>query len=415
MLEGNLLFAQSGGPTAVINASAAGVILEARKHKDQIHHVYGAMNGIVGVFNEHFIDLDQESEEEILKLKHTPSSFLGSCRRKLVSPDKDPSDYEKLLEIFKKYNIRFFFYNGGNDSMDTCNKIAKFMAEKDYAFSCMGIPKTIDNDLACTDHSPGYPSAARYIATTMMEIAHDAVTYDIPQITVVEIMGRHAGWLTAASHLASVYDIGPDLIYVPERAFSQEAMIADVGRILKEKGKVMIALSEGIHNEEGVLMAEVFNKDIAKDAFGHAQLGGIGQILGQILEEKFKVKIRTIELSLMQRCAAHLASQLDIDECFKSGQMAVQKAVTGATALMPGFHRDPISRSYQTEIVMYPLDQVANAEDKLPDAYINEAGNGITDAFVDYLLPLIQGDLAFPYKDGLPDFAKLQMIQVPKL
>ncbi|MEG1609448.1 MAG: 6-phosphofructokinase, partial [Clostridia bacterium] len=329
LLKGALMFGQSGGPSSVINSSAAGVFTEALK-QDCITAVYGAAHGIRGVLQEEFYDMSKEDLSELMLLKNTPSSALGSVRYKLKDASVDETDYKRLLEVFKKYDIRYFFYNGGNDSMDTCNKISKYMKSSGWECRVMGVPKTIDNDLFGTDHCPGYASAAKYVATTMMELKLDANVYDTPMITVVEIMGRHAGWLTAAATLANVKGLGADLIYLPEVPFSKEKFLEDVAAKMKENdGKCMIAISEGISNAEGVLIAETLNENVAKDSFGHAQLGGVGTALANLCKEKFGSKTRAIEFSLMQRCGAHLASKVDVEEAFNSGAAAVKYAVNG--------------------------------------------------------------------------------------
>ena len=285
-LRGACIIGQSGGPTSVINASAYGVIRTALD-ADCITAVYGAANGIVGVLNDNLYDMSKEDAEELERMMYTPSSALGSCRYKIADPDVDDTDYKRILEIFKKYNVRYFFYNGGNDSMDTCNKISKYMMKVGYECRIMGVPKTIDNDLFGTDHCPGYASAAKYIATTCCEIYHDARVYDKGMITIIEIMGRHAGWLTAAASLASITGEAPDLIYLPERNFDMDKFLADVTRIYNENGKVIVAVSEGIHDAEGNLIAETASgTTAARDSFGHAQLGGLAASLSHIVKEK---------------------------------------------------------------------------------------------------------------------------------
>ncbi|MBN1891539.1 MAG: 6-phosphofructokinase [Clostridiales bacterium] len=410
-LKGNLMFGQSGGPTSVINASAAGVFIEALQHKDVIEKVYGAANGIVGILNERFYDMGQEDPEELEMLKYTPSSSLGSCRYKLADVNKDDSDYLRLLEVFKKYNIRYFLYNGGNDSMDTCNKISKFMQKSGYECRVMGVPKTIDNDLYGTDHCPGFASAAKYIATTTMEVYQDARVYDTGMICVIEVMGRHAGWLTAATRLASLKGCGPDLIYLPEVPFDIDEMIRDVKRIYEKTRKVIIAVSEGVQTKDGLFIPElVADDDVSVDSFGHKQLGGTALVLSDILKKETGAKVRGIELSLMQRCASHCASQTDIDEAYLAGQTAVLKALDGLTDYMVGFDRVP-GKEYKCEIDLIPLDEVANTEKKVPRDWITPAGNFVTEDFVDYALPLIQNETKQQIVDGLPRFAKLKKVQ----
>ncbi len=409
-LRGACIIGQSGGPTSVINASAYGVIRTALD-ADCITAVYGAANGIVGVLNDNLYDMSKEDAEELERMMYTPSSALGSCRYKIADPDVDDTDYKRILEIFKKYNVRYFFYNGGNDSMDTCNKISKYMMKVGYECRIMGVPKTIDNDLFGTDHCPGYASAAKYIATTCCEIYHDARVYDKGMITIIEIMGRHAGWLTAAASLASITGEAPDLIYLPERNFDMDKFLADVTRIYNENGKVIVAVSEGIHDAEGNLIAEIASgTTAARDSFGHAQLGGLAASLSHIVKEKTGAKVRGIELSLMQRCGAHIASQTDIDESFMAGKVAVESAINGITDKMVALDR--VSQNpYRCETKLIDLSAVANYEKKVPDEWINEEGNGILQGFIDYALPLIQGETKLQKENGLPRFAKLKKVK----
>ena len=410
-LVGNALLGQSGGPTSVINASAAGVFIEAL-NQENITGVFGAVHGIKGILEEDFIDISKEDIEELKRLKNTPSSAIGSVRYKLKDPKKDDSEYRRLLEVFRKYNIRYFFYNGGNDSMDTCNKISKFFKKEGFDCNVMGVPKTIDNDLNVTDHSPGYGSAAKYVATTFMELFHDATVYDQPMITVVEVMGRNAGWLTAAAALAQHKGQGPDLIYLPEKTFDPEVFFSDVDRVLKQKGKVIVAVSEGIKTKEGKYVPELY-QELKKDAFGHAQLGGTAQALVSELSNRFNVKLRAIEFSLMQRSAAHLASKVDVTEAFNAGRKAVKAAVSGATDKMIGFKRIS-SNPYKIKYVRIPLQKAANEEQKVPLRWIKEDHTGLTQDYIDYALPLIQGDEKAKLEDGLPRFAKLKKIRVSK-
>ncbi len=411
-LKGALIFGQSGGPSSVINSSAAGVFIEALK-QENITAVYGAAHGIRGVLDEEFYDISKEDMKELLLLKNTPSSALGSVRYKLKDVKKDDTDYKRLLEVFKKYNIRYFFYNGGNDSMDTCNKISKFMKKSGWECRVMGVPKTIDNDLYGTDHCPGYASAAKYVATTMMELKLDATVYDTPMITVVEIMGRHAGWLTAASALAGYKGLGPDLIYLPEVPFSVEKFLADVEKKYKENnGKVMIAVSEGIADEKGTLIAETMSENVQKDSFGHVQLGGVGSMLANLCKEKFGAKTRGIEFSLMQRCGAHLASKVDVEEAFKSGAAAVKYAVRGTTDKMVVLKREEKNGKYKCKVGVVGLKMAANTEKKIPQEWIINDGTMLSQDYVDYALPLIQGDSKAPLEDGLPRFAQLKKVLV---
>ena len=406
-LIGSCIFGQSGGPTAVINASAYGVI-RAALDAEEITKVYGAAHGIRGVLDDKLYVMDEEDPAELKLLLNTPSSELGSCRYKIADPEKDDTDYKRILEIFKKYNVRYFFYNGGNDSMDTCNKISRYMESVGYECRVMGVPKTIDNDLFGTDHCPGFASAAKYIATSCMEINKDARVYDNGMIVVVEIMGRHAGWLAASAALATEFGSGPDLIYLPELDFDMDKFIADVERIYAANGKVLIAVSEGIHYADGRFVSEA--KTSATDGFGHAQLGGLATLLAEVLKERTGAKVRGIELSLLQRCGAHLASKTDIDEAFGAGQEAVKQAVSGTTGKMVAFEREYIDGKYHCKMVLLPLESVANFEKKVPVEWINEDGNGLKHEFIDYVLPLIQGEPELPLEHSLPRYARLKKV-----
>ena len=407
VLKGACIIGQSGGPTSVINASAYGVIRTALDN-EAITKVYGAEHGIKGVLNDRLLDMTQEDPAELENLLYTPSSALGSCRYKIADPDVDDTDYKRILEIFKKYDVRYFFYNGGNDSMDTCNKISKYMQKVGYECRVMGVPKTIDNDLFGTDHCPGFSSAAKYIATSCMEVYHDARVYDTGMICVVEIMGRHAGWLTAAAGLATAMGAGPDLIYMPETDFDMDKFIAEVKKVYAEKGNCMVAVSEGIHYADGSFVSEA--KTSATDGFGHAQLGGLAAMLANIVKKETGAKVRGIELSLLQRCGAHLASQTDIDESFMAGKAAVENAVAGLTDKMVGFERCTEGGKYVCKTKLFNLTDVANTEKKVPIEWINAEHNGVTQAFVDYALPLIQGETKMKKENGLPRFARLKKV-----
>lgn len=407
-LKGACVFAQSGGPTAVINASASGVMLEALK-SECITEVYGAEHGIKGILNEEFFDMRQEEIEEIELLMHTPSSALGSVRYKLKDESVDSSDYEKILTVFKKYNIRYFFYNGGNDSMDTCNKISKYMARSGWACNVIGVPKTIDNDLMGTDHCPGYGSAAKYVATTCAEIALDARVYDTGLVCLIEIMGRNAGWLTAASALSGIAGNGVDLIYLPEKPFDIEKFLADVKDVCSKNGnKCVVAVSEGIKFADGRYVGEFSASNT--DLFGHAQLGGVCENLAALVKKQLGIKTRAIEFSLMQRCAAHLASATDIEEAFNAGTEAVKAAVRGETDKMVAYERKKGSR-YGVEYKLIPLEVAANTEKKIPAEWITQDGTYVTKDFVDYCLPLIQGASDYPTENGLPRYARLKKIK----
>lgn len=411
-LKGAVLLGQSGGPTSVINASAAGVFITALQNEN-ITGVYGAVHGIKGVLNEDFYDMSKEDMKELELLKNTPSSSIGSVRYKLADPKVDDTDYKRLLEVFKKYNIRYFFYNGGNDSMDTAMKINDFMNESGYEMRVMGVPKTIDNDLNITDHSPGYASAAKYVATTFMELFHDSTVYDIPQVTIVEVMGRHAGWLTAASQLAKEKGQGPDLIFLPEVPFDIDFFNKRVKEVLEEKGKVLVAVSEGVQTAEGKFIPEILGT-VKRDSFGHAQLGGTAHILAEEVEKNTGVKVRPIEFSLMQRSAAHLASKVDVEEAFNAGKLAVEHAVAGVTGKMVGFKRVS-NNPYKIDYVLIPLTDAANTEQMVPLNWILPNNEGLSKEYVEYALPLIQGDNGMEYEDGLPRFAKLKKVRVEKI
>ena len=405
-LKGAMIIGQSGGPTSVINASAYGAI-KAGLDSDAITTVYGAANGIVGVLDDKLYIMDKEDPAELELLKYTPSSALGSCRYKIADPDVDDTDYKRILEIFKKYDVRYFFYNGGNDSMDTCNKISKYMKKVGYDCHVMGIPKTIDNDLFGTDHCPGFASAAKYIATSIAEVYQDSHVYDKGQVSIIEIMGRHAGWLAGAASLASVTGFAADLVYLPEVDFNMDEFLEDVQAIWEKNHNVIVAVSEGIHYADGSFVSEA--KTSATDGFGHAQLGGLAAMLADVVKEKLGVKVRGIELSLLQRCAAHCASQTDIDESFLAGQTAVNSAVAGETDKMVAFE---CSREggYTCTTKLLDLANVANYEKKVPVEWINERGNNVTQDFIDYALPLIQGETQMKKENGLPRFAKLAKI-----
>lgn len=413
-LVGACIFGQSGGPTSVINASAAGVFIEALK-QDKITAVYGAAHGIKGILEEDFYDIGQEDMDELLLLKNTPSSSLGSVRYKLKDPKVDDTDYKRILEVFEKYNIRYFFYNGGNDSMDTCNKVSKYLMKQGYACNVIGVPKTIDNDLYGTDHCPGYGSAAKYVATTLMELNLDAKVYDKGQVAVIEIMGRNAGWLTAAAALANYKNLGADLIYLPEVPFSVDKFLADVKRVMDaNNGKCIACVSEGIRDKDGNFIVETLSSAKAKDGFGHTQLGGLAIQLSDLVNRTYGVKVRGIEFSLMQRCGAHIASGTDIEEAFNAGRKAVKAACAGKTDKMVAFERDMSSGSYKCKYKLIPVSEAANTEKKVPLEWITPDGTGLTEKYIEYALPLIQGSSKSPLEEGLPKFANLKKVKVEK-
>lgn len=406
-LIGSCIIGQSGGPTSVINASALGMIKTALRAPN-ITKVLGAAHGIKGVLNDQLYDMGQEDPAELDLLRFTPSSALGSCRYKLADPEKDDTDYRRILEIFQKYDVRFFFYNGGNDSMDTCNKISKYMQKVGYSCNIIGVPKTIDNDLCGTDHCPGFASAAKYIATSCMEVWQDTHVYDTGMVTILEIMGRHAGWLAASAALASYAGYGPDLIYLPEMEFDMQEFLSSVKRIYDQTGHCLVAVSEGIHYADGSFVSEA--KTSATDGFGHAQLGGLASLLAEIAKRETGTKVRGIELSLLQRCGAHLASATDVNEALLAGEAAVNAAVQGITDKMVAFDCDRSKGAYTCNIKLIDLTEAANAEKKVPREWINAAGNGVEQPFIDYALPLIQGEVERPLVHGLPRFAQLKKV-----
>jgi len=403
-LVGACLFGQSGGPTSVINASAYGVI-KTSLDAPEITNVYGAGHGIVGVLNDVIYDFGKEDPQELELLLNTPSSELGSCRYKIT----DENDLKRVHEIFKKYDIRYFFYNGGNDSMDTCQKVNDYMKWVGYECRVVGVPKTIDNDLVGTDHCPGYGSAAKYIATTVAEVNKDARVYDTGLVIVIEIMGRNAGWLTGASALAGLVGLGPDFLYMPEIPFDMERFLHDVESTYKAKGNCLVAVSEGIRHADGTFVAKA--KVSESDGFGHAQLGGIASRLSAAVGQKTGAKVRGIELSLLQRCSSSLASQADINEAFLAGKAAVKCALLGRTGKMVTFTRQTRGGAYRCGILYQPLSVCANMEKKVPREWINEAGTNVTGEFIDYVLPLIQGENKRKIENGLPRFAQLKKVR----
>lgn len=410
----NVLVGQSGGPTAVINSSLAGVYETAKACGAP--HVYGMQYGIEGVLEGKLIDLDTVlgDKMDIELLKRTPSSFLGSCRHKLPDPTVDEKPFVQLFELFRQNDIGAVFYIGGNDSMDTISKLSAYGKTVNSEIRFIGVPKTIDNDLNGTDHCPGFGSAARYIATTCMEVQRDTHVYDNGTITVLEIMGRHAGWLAGSAALAAWAGYGPDLIYLPEVDFDMERFLADVHQVYQAKNKCLIAVSEGIHRADGAFIAEGVSA-AANDGFGHTQLGGLAALLADLLRQREpSAKVRGIELSLPQRCGAHSASQTDIDEAFLAGKAAVEAAVAGYSDKMVAF-RCTREGGYRCETVLEPLDIVANAEKTVPRAWINADGNGLEQPFIDYVLPLIQGVPRAPQEHSLPRYARLKKVLVSDL
>ncbi len=409
-LVGNALVGQSGGPTAVINASVAGFIAESLNN-NEIEEIYGTINGVLGILQEDFIDLASESQQTVRGLKHTPGAALGTCRYKL----KKQADFERVLEVFKAHNIRYFFYAGGNDSQDTADKISKLAQEQGYDLRVIGIPKTIDNDLPVTDHCPGYGSVIKYISTTVREIAADNEAmgqHDLVQI--VEVMGRNAGWIAAGAALAKRRDHphdAPHLIYLPEVAFSTEKFVADVQRVLKREKSCMIVVGEGLIDADG----NYVSADEATDSFGHAQLGGAADYLKSLVEQHLPgIKARTVKLGMAQRAAAHAGSKTDADEAYLAGQAAVKAAIMGETDKMVTLLRGDQDH-YTVETGLAPLADIANGVKKLPREWINEDGVSMNHQFIRYAQPLIQGETVVPYDNGLPVFAKLDKVRVDKL
>ena len=402
MNQSNCLVAQSGGPTAAINASLAGVISQVMASK-KYNVCYGAINGVLGTLNERYLNLSDifSVEASIDKLKHSPAMYLGSCRHKLPNYEDDSSTYEFIFNQFAKLNIKAFFYIGGNDSMDTVLKLSDYAEKINSDIRIIGVPKTIDNDLCITDHTPGFGSAAKYIASTMLEVAHDTFIYDIKSVTIVEIMGRDAGWLTAASALArNEYNRAPHLIYLPEVAFSKERFLEDVKQALEKQNNVIIAVSEGIRDQEGNYITA---SEAVADQFGHQQLSGTGKALEYLVKDKLGVKVRSIEVNVLQRCGAHLASATDLEESFNQGCQAVKLAETGITASMVCLKR--ISNSpYKVEYTYAEIQNIANEAKSIPLEWINSDGNDIMPELYDYLLPLIQGQVSVEYANGIPSY-----------
>jgi len=403
-LVGNLLYGQSGGPTSVINSSAYGVIKEALENQKVIKEVLMMRHGIQGALNEDFIYISEQNEEDIELLKHSPGSAFGSVRYKMADFKEDDTDYVRLLYIFQEYNIRYFLYNGGNDSMDTCDRISEYMKHVGYDVRVIGVPKTIDNDLPFTDHTPGYGSAAKFIINTVMEVSYDMLAYPKGKVTIVEIMGRHAGWLTAASAVATKNGFGPDLIYLPEVPFSVEKFKEDVKKVYEKKHQCLVAVSEGLSNSEGIFLS---SSSALKDAFGHFQLGGVSSKLAQIVNNEMRISSRNIELGTTQRSAAHLQSLTDVNEAIQVGRMAVKYALDNKSGVMVTIER-VTSSPYEVTYGEKPLSMIANKEKAIPKSMINKAGNFVTDEFIDYVMPLIQGENNPKYYDGVQHFSKMK-------
>ena len=404
LLYGNAVVGQSGGPTAAINATLSGVIKGAFEAKEQgiIGTLYGMRNGIEGFLKENLVDLFKvfENRDDLSTLEATPAAALGSCRRKLKSHEEDAETYAKILEILRKYDIRYFFYIGGNDSMDTVLKLSRYAASHDYELRVVGVPKTIDNDLMATDHTPGFGSAAKFVATTVKEIIRDINVYTMDAVTIVEIMGRDAGWLTASAALASLSGEGPDLVYLPERVFDADSFVSDVRDRLKNHPAILVAVSEGIRFANGEYVG-AGTQSGAVDVFGHKYLAGTGKVLESIIKNSIGCKVRSVELSLTQRCASHIASLTDINESVMVGKGAVKSAIEGKTGVMMTIERID-GDEYAITVGCADISSIANAIKTVPMEYINADGNGITTAGIEYLKPLVMGELRIEYEMGLP-------------
>ena len=404
--KANAVVGQSGGPTAAINATLAGVIRGCLA-SEKIDTLYGMRNGIEGLEQEDLIVLDDffaGSEQSLKLLSATPAAALGSCRKKIASDEQ----IEQLYQVFEKYDIRYFFYIGGNDSMDAVAKLSDYAArltgENKWEMQFIGIPKTIDNDLTLTDHTPGYGSAAKFVAVTMQEIMRDCAVYTTKAVTIVEIMGRDAGWLTAAAALTEhVCGIGPQRIYVPECLFDEEQFLEDIHDLLEngDTPYVVVAVSEGIRNKAKQYVAEAAMSGV-QDSFGHQYLSGVGKYLETLVREKIGCKCRSIELNVLQRCASHVASRCDILESERIGEAAVRHALAGETGKMMSFRRIKKAKEYSVDIFSEDVAQIANKIKKMPKAYLKENGTGVTDKCIEYILPLIQGETDVTYEDGLP-------------
>ena len=408
----NAFYAQSGGVTAVINATAAGVIETARKNPDSIANVYAGRNGILGALNEDLIDTNQESEATIAGLKHTPAGAFGSARYKLKGLDENRAEYERLIEVFKVHDIGYFFYNGGGDSQDTSHKVSQMGEQLGFPITCIGIPKTVDNDLPITDNCPGFGSVAKYVAVSIREASLDVASMakTSTKVFILEVMGRHAGWIAAAGALAAEKQGDPpQIILLPEVAFDEQRFLDRVEQCVNEQEFCAVVVSEGVRNPDGTFLSE----SGLRDAFGHAQLGGVAPTIAQLVKEKLGHKYHWAVADYLQRSARHIASQTDVDQAYAMGRAAVEFALEGKNAVMPTIVRksdDP----YEWEVGSAELGEVANVEKKLPDAYIADDGFGVTDACLRYLRPLIEGEAYPPYKNGLPDYVTLKAARVAK-
>ncbi|MDF2867268.1 MAG: 6-phosphofructokinase [Gammaproteobacteria bacterium] len=408
----NAFYAQSGGVTAVINATACGVLETARLHADKIGKVYAGRNGIIGALTEDLIDTSHESVEAITALRHTPAGAFGSCRYKLKSIEENRAQYERLIEVFAAHNIGYFFYNGGGDSQDTAHKVSQLSEKMGYPLTCIGIPKTVDNDLPFTDNCPGFGSVAKYVAVSIREAGFDVASMALTstKVFILEVMGRHAGWIAAAGGLAAEQaGDPPHLILLPEIALDQEKFLAKVQESVNNYGYCAIVVSEGVKNSAGKFLADAG----LKDAFGHTQLGGVAPVIANLIKSKLGLKYHWAVADYLQRAARHIASRVDVEQAYALGKAAVEFAMSGKNAVMPIVIRTNDS-PYQWHIGEVKLAEVANVEKTMPADFISEDGFGITDKCRRYLLPLIQGEDYPPYKNGLPQYVKLKNIGVPK-
>ena len=410
MTAKNAFYAQSGGVTAVINASACGVIETARKHKDKIANVYAGRNGIIGALTEDLIDTNKELDEAIAALRHTPSGAFGSCRFKLKSLEENKREYERLIEVFKAHNIGYFFYNGGGDSADTCYKVSQLSEKMGFPVQAIHVPKTVDNDLPITDNCPGFGSVAKYIAVSSLEASFDvrSMAKTSTKVFVIEVMGRHAGWIAAAGGLIEDQGI-PVIILFPEVEFDQEAFIAKCKKKVEEHGFVTIVVSEGTHYADGKFLAE----QGTRDSFGHAQLGGAAPVVANMVKDALGYKFHWAVADYLQRAARHLASESDVEQAYALGEAAVEKALVGKNSIMPTVVRES-SVPYKWSIGEAPLSEVANVEKMMPMDFITDDGFGITDACKEYLYPLIQGEAYPPYENGMPKYVTLQNAAVAR-
>nr|WP_302762877.1 6-phosphofructokinase [uncultured Blautia sp.] len=406
MTKKNLIVGQSGGPTAVINSSLYGVVSEGIAHSDEIGEVYGMVNGIEGFLEDRILNFREALPGEQLDyLKHTPGAYLGSCRYKLPESLEDPV-YPLLFEKIEEMNIGWFFYIGGNDSMDTVSKLSRYAAQTGSSIRVIGEPKTIDNDLVHTDHTPGYGSAAKYVASTVREITLDASVYEKKSVTIIEIMGRHAGWLTAASALARKYKgDNPFFIYLPESAFDTEKFLKDVESAFEKNCNVVVCVSEGIHDADGTFICE-YDSSVGTDTFGHKMLAGCGKYLENLVRDRLGVKARSVELNVSQRCSASLISAADQKEAVSAGRFGVQAALNGETGKMVSFvRRQAEDGSYQMECGLEDVNLICNEEKEVPAEWITENGSDVSDEFIKYVTPLVQGSVNVPLgEDGLPVF-----------